>query len=593
MEGNLTKQSTTKAIIYRNLFKPEAQWKEEADSHAKNSTPKRSTKRSEGRKGHRHRRTSEQPSRKRGVTREAHHREAETVVQKVPAKLPRSASTGVGISGTNTTRFRSKNNKDFEISNHEKVLPKRPHSYNFAQKQEFGATKLPPLNGRKANVIIENKCNLGPDTRKRGKTTNEYREARKLVRGRAVTNHKDGLDRHKAQKAAWGFKILKLEIRWQNAEQEFYVRNSYDYDGDNRITLFRSPYTTVGKFEDTNTGKVLAIKQIHNADKYVEEIVNEVLILRYLNGIDRKHKYYPELYDAWHDERRDTVYLALEYFRYDLEQVLTKMRRRKVTFDRKRLRFFMWKMLLSVDILHRANILHRDLKPQNILVLEKLTGIRLIDYGSACCLRPTDRSLTQDRYTYGHIPMEVAAGTSYRYKADIFALGCIWWEMLHKGERLIKFQGNINSRRQQLEDNLRQLVQIFGQPHDKYDWIHDKDMRELAEHATSTSNSRGKPFANLTDMTAKDVLTGMLKLNPDERWNLSMVINSPYFARYKRSEPPLKITTPFSRPKTRSKRELWELLEASFQDFHRIHISRCDGGRSGVAISSRFQTFTI
>lgn len=43
----------------------------------------------------------------------------------------------------------------------------------------------------------------------------------------------------------------------------------------------------------------------------------------------------------------------------------------------------MKKMLEVVDYLHRENILHRDIKPQNILVNERTLDIKLIDFGLA------------------------------------------------------------------------------------------------------------------------------------------------------------------------------------------------------------------
>ena len=115
-------------------------------------------------------------------------------------------------------------------------------------------------------------------------------------------------------------------------------------------------------------------------------------------------------------------------------------------------------------------------------------------------------------------------------------------------------------------------------------------MRQLA---LSTPTSKKNPFADLTDTTAMELLSGMLTLNPTERWNMDRVINHPYFANYKRAEPPLKVSVSFSCPETKCKKDIWDILIVAFQDFQLKHSLVDAEVNRMVSIPARFQHITI
>ncbi|WP_431883510.1 serine/threonine-protein kinase [Micromonospora gifhornensis] len=86
-----------------------------------------------------------------------------------------------------------------------------------------------------------------------------------------------------------------------------------------------------------------------------------------------------------------------------------------------------------LDAAHRASLVHRDLKPQN-LVLTPTGAVKVLDFGVAALLGPAEASrLTTTGRTLGtpaYIAPEQAAGSRVGPVADLYALGCILYEML-------------------------------------------------------------------------------------------------------------------------------------------------------------------
>ncbi|KDO33981.1 NEK protein kinase [Saprolegnia parasitica CBS 223.65] len=86
-------------------------------------------------------------------------------------------------------------------------------------------------------------------------------------------------------------------------------------------------------------------------------------------------------------------------------------------------------MALAVQHMHAANVLHRDLKPKNIFVFE--TGRLVVgDFGIAKCLESSSSLAETLIGSPAYMAPEIFEGKPYGLKADVWALGCILYELM-------------------------------------------------------------------------------------------------------------------------------------------------------------------
>ena len=108
---------------------------------------------------------------------------------------------------------------------------------------------------------------------------------------------------------------------------------------------------------------------------------------------------------------------------------------------------YTWQLLNGVSYCHSHRVLHRDLKPQNLLV-DRHGGIKLADFGLARAFGVPVRMFTHEVITLYYRPPEILLGAKYYSTAigklacdtsvsaltliilDVWSLGCIFAEMM-------------------------------------------------------------------------------------------------------------------------------------------------------------------
>lgn len=100
------------------------------------------------------------------------------------------------------------------------------------------------------------------------------------------------------------------------------------------------------------------------------------------NVLANGNDWMPELYAAFQDN--DNLYLVMEYAGGgDLFSVLD--RTENLTFNEDEARFYIAEMILAIESLHKLGYVHRDIKPQNILI-DAHGHVKLADFGSCITL---------------------------------------------------------------------------------------------------------------------------------------------------------------------------------------------------------------
>jgi len=98
---------------------------------------------------------------------------------------------------------------------------------------------------------------------------------------------------------------------------------------------------------------------------------------------------------------------------------------------REHVKRLMRELLTAISACHDAGVMHRDIKPENLLLDERDT-LWLCDFGLACLVENKEYSKA---CTLSYRPPEAILGGNYTEKVDIWAAGCVFYELLN-GTRL-------------------------------------------------------------------------------------------------------------------------------------------------------------
>ena len=183
----------------------------------------------------------------------------------------------------------------------------------------------------------------------------------------------------------------------------------------------RGGFGKVWKVKLKKTNEYFALKEMFKVK--VIDRRSEVSIMSERNLLSKlKHPFIVNMHFAFQDFSR--LYLVMDLLSGgDLRYHIAK----KKTFSEQETKFFIANLILSLEYIHNQKIIHRDVKPEN-LVLDSNGYVRLTDFGVAKINESDNSSETSG--TPGYMAPEVILVQNHSYSADFFALGVIGYEFM-------------------------------------------------------------------------------------------------------------------------------------------------------------------
>ncbi|WOK92908.1 cell division control protein [Canna indica] len=212
-------------------------------------------------------------------------------------------------------------------------------------------------------------------------------------------------------------------------------------------------YGVVYKARDRQTNEMIALKKIRleQEDEGVPSTaIREISLLK-----EMQHRNIVRLHDVVHSEKR--IYLVFEYLDLDLKKHMDSCP--ELSKDPHLIKTFLYQILRGIAYCHSHRVLHRDLKPQNLLIDRRTNSLKLADFGLARAFGIPVRTFTHEVVTLWYRAPEILLGSrQYSTPVDVWSIGCIFAEMVN--QRAL-FPGDSEI------DQLFKIFRVLGTPNEQ------------------------------------------------------------------------------------------------------------------------------
>ncbi|CAI5735856.1 unnamed protein product [Peronospora destructor] len=265
--------------------------------------------------------------------------------------------------------------------------------------------------------------------------------------------------------------------------------------------------------------------------------VREIKLLRELHHDNVVH-----LHDVHVDPWDKSLALVFEYGDHDLHDIIVQSKQKPLgEYTRKSL---MYQILKGVDYMHDAWVMHRDMKPQNILVVghgRKRGQVKLADLGLARIYKEPIKALSDVErvvVTLWYRAPELLLGAKHYTKAvDLWAVGCIFVELINTRELFCGKEVEGSNAPFQ-KDQLDKIFKVLGMPTPQT-WEGLENLPEY-NHVVQMGRERKYPTQSELKNAVKagpgragaallDLLSRLLEYDPETRITAKEALEHEYF----------------------------------------------------------------
>lgn len=286
-------------------------------------------------------------------------------------------------------------------------------------------------------------------------------------------------------------------------------------------------YGVVCSARDNKTQQNVAIKKISKAFDIVtiaKRTLLEIKLLRHFHKHDNIIAIENILQPPPAPSPFNDVYVVMELLESDLHKIIYS----KQDLTEEHVRYFLYQILRGLKFIHSANVLHRDIKPGNLL-LTSTCDLKICDFGMArgIACSPAEHAGFMTAYVatrWYRAPEVMLSFRQYTFAIDVWSVACIFAEML--GRKHL-FPGT------NYVDQLNLILRYLGIPNE--DCINKIGSQKAQKYLRALKPISPPPLNQVfprANPLALDLLSKMMKFDPNERISVTEALAHPFLAQY-------------------------------------------------------------
>ncbi|PRP89625.1 cyclin-dependent kinase 2-like [Planoprotostelium fungivorum] len=276
--------------------------------------------------------------------------------------------------------------------------------------------------------------------------------------------------------------------------------------------LGEGTYGMVYRARDRETDRIVALKRIR-LDSDNEGIpatsLREISLLKELD-----HPNIVRLEDVLTTPNR--LFLVFEFLDFDLKKYIDSV---DDVIQPQLVKSYLYQLIQSIAYCHSHRVLHRDLKPQNLLI-DRKGALKLADFGLGRAFGVPMRPYTKEVITLWYRAPELLMGSKvYATSVDMWAVGCIFAEMT---TRRALFQGDSEV------DQLYRIFHLLGTPNRDM-WPNIESLQNFSPEFPQWKRTDIRKSVPGLDESGYQLLMEMLQYDPTKRIAAKKALRHPYF----------------------------------------------------------------